>query len=188
MQACVQAIKRGQMPEQIWYLEHHPVYTRGQRMPPVPHPLPFPVIATQRGGQWTYHGPGQCVVYVMINLHLRHWHIHDYVRSLEQWVIDALSSVGIKAHFRPEERGVWTEKGKIASVGIKVTSGITWHGIACNVNNDLRPFDHIVSCGVPKQKMTSVVDDIPSFSMQTMHKALHKTCPFGHPSIQKTLS
>ena len=179
MERCVRRIKKGQSPEQAWYLEHDPVYTCGPKFrTDQRHPLPFPLVATQRGGDMTFHGPGQRVIYVLMDLKQRCWDIHHYIDLLEQWMIQALQCFSIRAWGGKSGRGLWTDKGKIASIGIKVTSGITWHGIACNIHNDLEPFGAIAPCGVQDQKMTAVSCFIPDIGMNDVDQAFIKTCPF----------
>jgi lipoyl(octanoyl) transferase len=179
MAQCVHAIKRGHVPEQIWYVEHSPVYTCGQRSgADLDNKLPFPLIKTQRGGQITFHGPGQRVLYVMIDLQRRDWDIHHYIDLLEQWMIQTLAHFSIRAWGGQRGRGVWTDKGKMASIGIKVTSGITWHGMACNITNNLDPFRAIAPCGVEDQNMTSMACFIPHITMHDVDQALVETCPF----------
>lgn len=179
MQQCVHLIKKGHAAEQIWYLEHESVYTSGPRG----HVdsvgvLPFPFVISQRGGDMTFHGPGQRVVYVMIDLRRRGWDVHHYIDLLEWWFIQSLGALSIRAWGGQKGRGLWTEKGKIASIGIKVTAGITWHGIACNILDQSGPFQAIAPCGTKDQKMASVSCFLPEITMQTVDQILMKKCPF----------
>jgi len=181
MEHCVHQIKKQEAPEQIWYLEHGPVYTCGPKVSidELGRDLPFPVIQSQRGGEMTFHGPGQRVLYVMVNLTRRGWDVCHYIHLLEQWVAQALNRLNIQAYGQKNGRGLWTEKGKIASIGIKVTSGVTWHGIACNVCNDLAPFQAISPCGVVGEKMASVACFMPDACMKSVDRALIASCPFS---------
>jgi lipoyl(octanoyl) transferase len=146
--------------DELLLLEHEPVYTigrtpdqsslRGQAH--LPHPL-FPI---NRGGQATYHGPGQLIGYPIIDLHKYGQDLHRYLRWLEELLIEALAQIGIAAMTRPGLTGVWVEDRKIASIGVGVRHWITMHGFALNVCGDLTPFDHIVPCGIANVTMTSV--------------------------------
>jgi lipoyl(octanoyl) transferase len=158
MEARVEGIARGAAPECVWLLEHPPLYTAGTSARPedLVAPERFPVHATGRGGQYTYHGPGQRVAYVMLDLDRRSRDLRAYVASLEAWLIE-----------RREDRvGVWVrrpEKGpgvedKIAAIGIRVRRWVSFHGISLNVEPDLTHFDGIVPCGVREHGVTSLVD------------------------------
>jgi lipoyl(octanoyl) transferase len=146
--------------DELLLLEHEPVYTIG-RTPDqsslrgeshLPHPL-FPI---NRGGQATYHGPGQLIGYPIIDLRKYGQDLHRYLRWLEQLLIETLTELGIAAMTRPGLTGVWVENRKIASIGVGVRHWITMHGFALNVCGDLAPFDHIVPCGIANVTMTSV--------------------------------
>ncbi|HEX8489457.1 MAG TPA: lipoyl(octanoyl) transferase LipB, partial [Chthoniobacterales bacterium] len=146
--------------DELLLLEHEPVYTIG-RTPDqsslrgensLPHPL-FPI---NRGGQATYHGPGQLIGYPIIDLRRYGQDLHRYLRWLEELLIETLGGVGIAATTRPGLTGVWVEDRKIASIGVGVRHWITMHGFALNVCGDLTPFDHIVPCGITNVTMTSI--------------------------------
>jgi lipoyl(octanoyl) transferase len=146
--------------DELLLLEHEPVYTIG-RTPDqsslrdeshLPHPL-FPI---NRGGQATYHGPGQLIGYPIIDLRKYGQDLHRYLRWLEQLLIETLTELGIAAMTRPGLTGVWVEDRKIASIGVGVRHWITMHGFALNVSGDLAPFDHIVPCGIANVTMTSL--------------------------------
>ena len=152
----------GELADVLLLLEHPPVYTRGRRSTPAELPLGegfyrargIDVIDTDRGGKVTYHGPGQLVGYPIM-------HIDDvlvYVRTMERAIIAALADVGVPAQARRgrDLTGVWVEDRKIASIGVHISRGVTTHGFAVNVNNDLEPFDWVVPCGLPGVRMTSV--------------------------------
>ncbi|MCJ2068291.1 lipoyl(octanoyl) transferase LipB [Methylobacterium sp. J-030] len=168
MEARVEAIARGAAPECVWLLEHPPLYTAGTSARPEDLVTPdrFPVHATGRGGQYTYHGPGQRVAYVMLDLDRRSRDLRAYVASLEAWLIATLAAFNVRAERREDRVGVWVrrpEKGpevedKIAAIGIRVRRWVSFHGISLNVEPDLSHFDGIVPCGVRQHGVTSLVD------------------------------
>ena len=167
MDARVAAIAAGEAPEAVWLLEHPPLYTSGTSARPEDLLNPrFPVYPAGRGGQYTYHGPGQRVAYVMLDLTQRGRDIRCLVQGLEQWVIDTLDAHNIRAERREGRVGVWVsrpEKGlgredKIAAIGVRVRKWVTFHGIALNVSPDLSHYDGIVPCGITDQGVTSFED------------------------------
>lgn len=168
MEARADAIARGTAPEAVWLLEHPPLYTAGTSARPEDLVAPdrFPVHATGRGGQYTYHGPGQRVAYVMLDLDRRSRDLRAYVASLEAWLIETLAAFNVRAERREDRVGVWVrrpEKGpgvedKIAAIGIRVRRWVSFHGISLNVEPDLTHFDGIVPCGVREHGVTSLVD------------------------------
>ena len=164
----VNQVHDGDSPNTLLLLEHPHVYTRG-RLSRDEHLLTpsdelasagVPVHETDRGGQITYHGPGQLVGYPIINL--RDWGGGplQYVRTLEQVIVEALADFGITAHTEPGLTGVWTAGGKIAAIGVKISRGITFHGFAINVNTDLSYYRHIVSCGITDRPVTSLAAEL----------------------------
>ena len=154
MEARVQAIIAGEAPEQVWLLEHPPLYTAGTsaRESDLLAPDRFPVYATGRGGQYTYHGPGQRIAYVMLDLNKRGQDLRRYVHDLENWVIRSLDRLNIKGERREGRVGIWVADGsredKIAAIGVRVRRWVTFHGIAINVDPDLSHFGGIVPCGI----------------------------------------
>ncbi|MHB2210428.1 lipoyl(octanoyl) transferase LipB [Methylobacterium sp. CM6257] len=181
MEARAERIARGAAPECVWLLEHPPLYTAGTSARPEDLMAPgrFPVHATGRGGQYTYHGPGQRVAYVMLDLGRRSRDLRAYVASLEAWLIDTLAAFNVRAERREDRVGVWVrrpEKGpgvedKIAAIGIRVRRWVSFHGISLNVEPDLSHFDGIVPCGVRAHGVTSLVDlglpvSMPEVDMQ----------------------
>lgn len=162
MEGHVAAMLAGEAPERVWLLEHPPLYTAGTGTRPEHLPLhgPLPVYATGRGGQLTYHGPGQRVAYVMLDLRARGQDIRRFVRGLEGWVIAALAAFGVEGGRRADRAGVWvrTSAGdaKIAALGVRVRRGITFHGISVNVAPDLDHYRGIVPCGVQDAGVTSL--------------------------------
>lgn len=158
MEARVEAIRARYLPEQVWLLEHPSLYTAGTSARPedLKQPGRFPVFQTGRGGQYTYHGPGQRVAYVMLDLRRRGRDLRCFVRNLEEWIILTLARFDIRGERRPGRVGVWVprpDKGpgcedKIAAIGVRVRHWITYHGIAVNLDPDLEHFSGIAPCGL----------------------------------------
>jgi lipoyl(octanoyl) transferase len=144
------------MPDEIWLLEHPPVYTQGQAGKPehLIAATPIPVVPIDRGGQITYHGPGQVVAYVLVDLRRRGYGIRELVTRMEQAVIDLLAKQGVTAERQSGAPGVYVNGAKIAALGLRVKHGCTYHGLALNVDMDLRPFDAINPCGYPGLAVT----------------------------------
>jgi len=149
------AERTGATPDELWLLEHPPVYTLGQGAVPVQVANGIPVLATDRGGEVTYHGPGQVVLYTLIDLARRGIKVKAFVRLLEQSVIDLL---GARAQRRPGAPGVYVDGAKVAALGIRVTRGRAYHGLALNVDLDLTPFCAIDPCGYPGLRVTQTRD------------------------------
>jgi len=169
MEARVDEIAAQRAPELVWLLEHPPLYTSGTSGQPSDLLEPrFPVFATGRGGQTTYHGPGQRVAYVLLDLKRRQPDVRAYVASLEAWIIETLGAFNIRGERREDRVGVWVarpDKGagcedKIAAIGVRLRRWVSFHGIAVNVEPDLSHFRAIVPCGVsdPRYGVTSLVD------------------------------
>ncbi len=169
MEARAAAIAAGDAPELVWLLEHPPLYTSGTSGKPADLlESRFPLFATGRGGQVTYHGPGQRVAYVMLDLKRRRPDVRAYVASLEEWIIRTLSSFNVRGERREDRVGVWVkrpDKGqgfedKIAAIGVRLKRWVSFHGIALNVEPELAHFSAIVPCGVvdPRYGVTSLVD------------------------------
>jgi lipoyl(octanoyl) transferase len=154
MEARVAGIHAGTAAEQVWLLEHPPLYTAGTSARPADLLLPdrFPVYAAGRGGQFTYHGPGQRIGYVMLDLAARGGNIRGYVRDLEEWIMRTLARFDVTGERRDGRIGIWVEDGlredKIAALGVRVRHGVTFHGIAINRDPDLSHFTGIVPCGI----------------------------------------
>jgi len=144
--------------DELWLLEHYPVYTQGQAGKPehILNATSIPVIQSDRGGQVTYHGPGQLVAYVLMDIRRRNLGIRTLVALLEEVLIKSLAQYKIKANIRCGAPGVYVEEKKIASIGLRVKNGCTYHGIALNVNMDLKPFWGINPCGFAKMEMTQI--------------------------------
>jgi lipoyl(octanoyl) transferase len=169
MEARAAAIAEGRAGELVWLLEHPPLYTAGVSAKPedLLAPERFPVFASGRGGQFTYHGPGQRVAYVMLDLKARKRDVHAFVRGLEDWVIGALNAFNVKGEVRPGRVGVWVERrevgvlpreDKISAIGVKIRRWVSFHGISFNVEPDLDHFEGIVPCGIREHGVTSLVD------------------------------
>jgi lipoyl(octanoyl) transferase len=169
MQARVDAIVDGKAGELVWLLEHPPLYTAGvsAKRGDLLDATRFPVFDTERGGQFTYHGPGQRVAYVMLDLRERGRDVRKFVQSLEAWVIDALAQFNVEGQLRDGRVGVWIERrvlgappreDKIAALGVKLRKWVSFHGVSLNVEPDLSHFAGIVPCGVTEHGVTSLVD------------------------------
>jgi lipoyl(octanoyl) transferase len=146
--------------DEIWLIEHPPVYTLGQngKREHILNPGNIPIIQTDRGGQVTYHGPGQLMFYVLVDLRRRNMGIRDLVSSLEKSVINMLAELNITAKARPDAPGVYVDDAKICSLGLRVRRGCSYHGLALNVSMDLAPFTGINPCGYANLAMTQIAD------------------------------
>lgn len=181
MDAYVEAVRHG-APERVWLVEHPPLYTAGTSAQPqdLLSGDRFPVFASGRGGQYTYHGPGQRVAYVMLNLNARAQDLRAYVAALESWIIAALWQFHIKGERREDRVGVWVARAdrgpgtedKIAAIGIRVRRWISFHGISLNVEPNLDHFSGIVPCGIAGHGVTSLVDLGHPATMQDADVAL----------------
>ena len=169
MEARAEAIARGEAGELVWLLEHPPLYTAGvsSRAEDLLAADRFPVFATGRGGRHTYHGPGQRVAYVMLDLTARRRDARAYVQALEGWIVDALESFNVAGELREGRVGVWVERrtpglapreDKIAAIGVKIRRWVSFHGVSLNVEPELEHFDGVVPCGIRQHGVTSLVD------------------------------
>ena len=200
MEAHVAAIAAGTAPEAIWLLEHPPLYTAGTsaRIEDLTDPNRFPVFNAGRGGQYTYHGPGQRVVYVMLDVSRREKDVRCFVRHLENWVIAALAEFNVTGEIRQGRVGVWVQRpdkprladgslreDKIAALGIKLRKWVSFHGISINVEPELEHFSGIVPCGIREHGVTSLVDlglpvtmaDLDAALKATFEQAMTASCP-----------
>ena len=197
MDARAAAIHAGEADEAIWLLEHPPLYTAGTsaRIEDLKAPDRFPVYDTRRGGQYTYHGPGQRVVYVMLDVGRRGRDLRRFVEQLEAWVIATLERFNVKGEIRPGRVGVWvarddkpltatgeTPEDKIAAIGIKMRKWVSFHGLSINVEPDLEHFSGIVPCGIADHGVTSLVDLGLPVEMGDVDVALKKTFPAHFPA------
>ena len=178
MEQRARAIREGQARECVWLLEHPPLFTAGTSAAPAElfNPLGLPVYQAGRGGRYTYHGPGQRVVYLMLDLDERGRDVRRLVHSLEGWIIAALADLGISAHRAPGRIGIWVgegaEEAKIAALGIRVRRWVTLHGISINVDPDLEHFAGIVPCGISDFGVTSIAKVAEKTPMSRVDAAL----------------
>lgn len=185
MQTHVAAIHKNRASHLIWFLEHPPLYTAGTsaKAEDLLSPNRFPVYETGRGGQYTYHGPGQLVTYCMIDLKAIDMNIRQYVNTLENWILRVLSTYGIKGALYDDRIGVWVthpktgHENKIAAIGVRVTHGITWHGFSFNRCPDLTHFSGIVPCGLSHFGITSLRDFGIEASFDALACAFQDTVP-----------
>jgi lipoyl(octanoyl) transferase len=179
METRAAAIHAGTAPEQVWLLEHPPLYTAGTsaRDADLIDAAGLPVYRTGRGGQFTYHGPGQRVGYVMLNLKDHGGDIRRYVRDLEEWLIRTLARFQVKGERREGRVGIWVverdgRENKIAAIGVRVRHWVTFHGVSLNVEPDLKHFDGIVPCGIRQHGVTSLAAQGILVSMPEVDAAL----------------
>ncbi len=185
MRDRVAAIRAGTAPELIWLLQHPPLYTAGTSANPadLTDPYRFPVYQAERGGQWTYHGPGQRIAYVMLDLTRPHGSVpardvRCYVHGLEEWLIRALARLGITGERRDNRIGIWVAdraagtEAKIAAIGVRITRWVSWHGVALNVAPDLAHFSGIVPCGISQHGVTSLSDLAIAATLPQVNSAL----------------
>jgi lipoyl(octanoyl) transferase len=167
MQARIAGIRDGAAPELIWLVEHPPLYTAGTsaHAEDLQEPERFPTYQAGRGGQWTYHGPGQRVIYTMLDLSRPHGSIpaqdvRAFVHGLEAWMIAVLAQFGVRGEVREGRVGIWVADGarenKIGAIGVRVSRSVTWHGMALNVHPDLSHFSGIIPCGIREHGVTSL--------------------------------
>jgi lipoyl(octanoyl) transferase len=190
MEARVADIRAGRAGELIWLLEHPPLYTAGTSARPqdLLQPARLPVHATGRGGQYTYHGPGQRVVYVMLDLRARRQDVRRFVSDLEEWTIRTLARFAVTAERRPGRVGVWVSRpdkprladgrpreDKIAAIGVRIRHWVSFHGLSINVEPDLSHYAGIVPCGISEHGVTSLVDLGLPVTMADLDAALTET-------------
>jgi len=188
----VQKMISGEGGEKIWLLEHPPLYTAGTsaNKKDLIEPNLFPVFETKRGGQYTYHGPGQRIVYVMLDLNNRGKDIKKFVNNLEAWIIHTLAEFNVIGQSRSGRVGIWVERPdkpknvdgfieeeKIAAIGVRLKKWVTLHGLSINVDPDLNNFQGIVPCGIKDHGVTSLVDLGLPVSMADLDNALKKSFP-----------
>lgn len=183
MEARAADIYHGAAAERIWLLEHPPLYTAGTSADPAELLNPsFPVYDAGRGGRYTYHGPGQRVGYVQLNLAQRGRDVRAYVSALEGWVIDALARLGVAARRAEGRIGIWTDapdgrEAKIGAIGVRVRRWVTLHGFSLNVSPDLSHFSGIIPCGIAEYPVTSLAAFYRSVSLSDVDQALADTLP-----------
>ncbi|WP_300039221.1 lipoyl(octanoyl) transferase LipB [uncultured Roseobacter sp.] len=187
MEERATAIAAGQAAECVWLVEHPPLYTAGTsaRDADLTDPERFPVFQTRRGGQYTYHGPGQRVAYTLLDVGQRGHDVRAFVQDLETWVIRTLDSFNVTGHIRDGRVGVWVERpektartdgsppeDKVAAIGIRLRKWVSFHGVSVNVEPDLTHFDGIVPCGIREHGVTSLTDLGLPVSMHDLDVAL----------------
>ena len=182
MEQRAAAIREGSASECIWLLEHPPLYTAGTSADPAElfNPQGFPVFEAGRGGRYTYHGPGQRVGYLMLDLDRRGRDIRCFVHALEGWIIAALGDLGVQAHRSAGRIGIWVGEGpseaKIAAIGVRVRRWVTLHGLSVNVDPDLAHFGGIVPCGIAEHGVTSLRALEKSATMMDLDRVLRVHC------------
>lgn len=180
MEERAAAIRAGTAHECVWLLEHPPLFTAGTSADPAElfNPQDFPVYEAGRGGRYTYHGPGQRVGYVMLDLEKRGKDIRCFVHALEGWMIDTLTELGLEAHRAPGRIGIWVGEGpgeaKIGALGVRVKRWVTLHGFALNVAPDLSHFNGIVPCGIPDFGVTSIAEQGKQILLERVDSALKR--------------
>jgi lipoyl(octanoyl) transferase len=183
MESRAAAVRDEQASELIWLLEHPPLFTAGTSADPaeLSNPMGFPVYEAGRGGRYTYHGPGQRVGYLVLDLEKRGKDIRRFVHSLEGWMIDALGELGVAARREPGRIGIWTGEGpaeaKIGAIGVRVRRWVTMHGFSINVAPDLSHFGGIVPCGISEYGVTSLSALGTNDAMDRLDAALRRTFP-----------
>jgi len=188
MEDTVAKIKSGEVGDQVWLLEHPPLYTAGTSANDRDLLNPqFPVYGTGRGGEYTYHGPGQRVAYVMVDLkkHMNTPDIKKYIWMLEEWIIRTLCEFEVKGERREGRVGIWVAKddgteAKIAAIGVRIRHWVTFHGISINVKPELSHFDGIVPCGIADHGVTSLHDLGKKISMQELDESLQKNFDYAY--------
>lgn len=181
MEGRAAAIRERSASECVWLLEHPPLITAGTSADPTElmNPQRFPVFEAGRGGRYTYHGPGQRVGYVMLDLEKRGKDIRCFVHALEGWMIDTLADLGVEAHRAPGRIGIWVGNGrdeaKIGALGVRVKRWVTLHGFAINVSPDLSHFGGIVPCGIHEFGVTSLDQQGKQMSLTTVDAALKRS-------------
>jgi lipoyl(octanoyl) transferase len=201
MEARVARIAAGEAPELVWLLEHPPIYTAGTsaRSGELLTPDRFPVIPTGRGGKFTYHGPGQRVAYVLLDVKQRFGDVRSFVGALENWLIDTLAEFGVKGERRQGRVGIWVCDGaqgaedKIAAIGLRLKRWVSLHGISLNVSPDLSHYEGIVPCGIAEHGVTSLARLGHALPMEIVDKVLKRqfehrfgaTDPADAPATQR---
>ena len=201
MQQRVAAIRAGTAPECVWLVEHPPLYTAGTSANPadLQDPTRFPTYDAGRGGQWTYHGPGQRTGYVLLDLTRRHGTIRPrdikcFVHGLEEWLIVALDRLGIRGERRAGRIGIWVVdpttggEAKIGAIGVRVTHWVSWHGVALNIDPNLAHFSGIIPCGVREHGVTSLRALGISATLADADDALRAAWPEVFGSCENSLS
>jgi lipoyl(octanoyl) transferase len=189
MQALT-ASRDEQTPDEIWLLQHEPVFTQGQagKAEHLLNPGDIPVVQVDRGGQVTYHGPGQQIVYLMLDLRRRKLGVRDLVDIIEQSIVELLADYGIKAYPKPDAPGVYVDEQKICSLGLRIRRGCSFHGLALNLNMDLEPFLRINPCGYAGLQMTQVQTLAPEADLDALPNNLvnYLVKKLGYTALTRT--
>lgn len=183
---CFTAGRGSETRDELWLLSHEPVYTQGLagRAEHVLNPKDIPIVQSDRGGQITYHGPGQLMLYTLFDIERLGLSTRDFVRRLEQVVINLLAEYEIAASGSVDAPGVYIEKAKVCSIGLRIKKGRGYHGCSLNVDGDLTPFNGIDPCGYESLKMTCIADHAPVNLDDVIQKAVkHFACLFGFNSL-----
>lgn len=169
--------------DELWILQHYPVYTQGQagKAEHILNPANIPIVQSDRGGQVTYHGPGQLIGYVLMDISAKKLGVRTLVCKLEQTIINTLQEYNISAHRKDKAPGVYVDNAKIASIGLRVKNGCTYHGIALNVDLELKPFYGINPCGYKELKITQIKDFTSNISIED---AENKFCKHFQQDIE----
>lgn len=185
MHAQVLAIQSQQASEMIWALQHFPVFTAGTsaKSEDLINNMGLPIHQTGRGGQYTYHGPGQLILYIMINLNQRNLTIKSYINLLEKWVVESLKKFGIEAEPRKDRIGLWVtnsqqQEEKIAAIGVRISKGITSHGLAINLSPNLDHFKGIIPCGLKQFGVASAEKLGRKIDIKSFSNVMKDLCPF----------
>ena len=180
MEEKVNEIYKGNCNEFLWLLEHDNIYTAGTsaKSKDLLKPNKFKVHKTNRGGQFTYHGPGQKVVYLLLNIRKEGYDIRGFINLLEEWIIRSLNDIGIKAIADKDHIGIWVKKDsrkkKIAAIGLRIRKGITFHGISININPNLENFSGINPCGNDHKNVTSIEENLNTLNNENFDNILLK--------------
>lgn len=189
MEKRVQHIQQKNTSPLIWFLEYPPLFTQGRNSKEHPSFLSYPLFHTNRGGKITYHGPGQRIVYVMMNLKDHHQDVKLFVYFLEEWIIETLKKVGIRGRRAEGRTGVWvdTDKGefKIAALGVRLQKWVTSHGFSLNISPDLNGYKEIVPCGIKNYGMTSLKELGIEISLEAIDKILLDKFPIVFQRVMK---
>lgn len=171
---CFSNNRNDTTPDELWLVQHHPVFTQGQtgKTEHVLMPGDIPVVQSDRGGQVTYHGPGQQVLYIMVDLRRNKLGVRQLVTTLEETAINTLAHFNIGSYARPDAPGVYVREQKICSLGLRIRKGYSFHGLALNVSMDLTPFQRINPCGYAGMQMTQVSDFVPGIGIDDVSPIL----------------
>jgi lipoyl(octanoyl) transferase len=189
MQAYTQ-LRTASTPDALWLLEHTPVFTQGQagKAEHILDPHDIPVVQSDRGGQVTYHGPGQLMVYTLFDLKRLDLNIRPFVQKLESSIILLLEDFGIKGELQPGAPGVYVSGAKICSLGLRIRKGFAYHGLAFNIDMDLIPFQYINPCGFKQLKMTQLKDYVPTITFAQAREQLTRHLLNQFTSTKESLS